>query len=88
MIRYYCCYYRDMLNLNNNSSASFTGFDVIVFNEVLYYLEHKKILELYRDILLPTGIVIISSFFKKDVNTIKDVIFQDAVMLYDKVKIV
>jgi 2-polyprenyl-3-methyl-5-hydroxy-6-metoxy-1,4-benzoquinol methylase len=53
-------------------------YDVIVFNEVLYYLRHKEIMKLYRSFLEPHGVVIISTFFKSNVNTIKDVIFADA----------
>jgi SAM-dependent methyltransferase len=53
-------------------------FDVIVFNEVLYYTEHKKMLLRYKAFLKPHGVAIISCFFKQNVNTIKDVIIADA----------
>lgn len=55
-----------------------TKYDVIVFNEVLYYLRHKEIMKTYRSYLQPHGVVIISTFFKSNVNAIKDVIFADA----------
>ena len=53
-------------------------FDVIIFNEVLYYAEHKKMMLRYKSFLKPHGVVIISCFFKQNVNTIKDVIIADA----------
>ena len=54
-------------------------FDVIVFNEVLYYVQHKIVIEQYMKYLSRHhGIIIISNFFKKNVNVIKDSIMADA----------
>ena len=35
----------------------------MIFSEVLYYTEYKKILNQYKDYLNPDGIVIISNFY-------------------------
>ena len=37
-------------------------FDIIVFSDVLYYVEHEKILQQYSKYLTPTGIIILSIF--------------------------
>lgn len=36
--------------------------DIIIFNEMLYYVEHEKVLQQYNEYLTPKGIVIISIF--------------------------
>lgn len=41
-------------------------FDVIVFSEVLYYVEHEKVLNQYAKFLNPNGIIIISIFHTTD----------------------
>lgn len=57
-------------------------FDVIVFNEVLYYVRHKMVIQQYiQHLSRPHGIIIISNFFKKNVNVIKDSIIADAASL-------
>jgi 2-polyprenyl-3-methyl-5-hydroxy-6-metoxy-1,4-benzoquinol methylase len=38
------------------------NFDVIVFSDVLYYVDHEKVLEKYRNYLKPKGLLIISIF--------------------------
>ena len=39
-----------------------TKFDVIIFSEVLYYVEYEKIIDQYANYLSPEGIVIVSIF--------------------------
>jgi 2-polyprenyl-3-methyl-5-hydroxy-6-metoxy-1,4-benzoquinol methylase len=41
-------------------------FDVIIFSDVLYYVEHEKALQQYRDLLSPNGIIIISIFHQTE----------------------
>lgn len=57
-------------------------YDVIVFNEMLYYGDHLSLLKKYKALLKPHGIVIISVFFKSNLNGIKDTIFADAKTLF------
>jgi 2-polyprenyl-3-methyl-5-hydroxy-6-metoxy-1,4-benzoquinol methylase len=37
-------------------------FDVIIFSEVLYYVDHEKVIQKYIELLNPNGIIIISIF--------------------------
>ncbi len=39
-------------------------FDVIIFSDMLYYVEHEKLLKQYEGYLNPGGIVIISIFYQ------------------------
>lgn len=41
-------------------------FDVIIFSDVLYYVEHEKVLKQYESYLNPGGIVIISIFHQTE----------------------
>lgn len=41
-------------------------FDVIIFSDMLYYVEHEKILKQYDSYLNPNGIVIISIFHQTE----------------------
>jgi 2-polyprenyl-3-methyl-5-hydroxy-6-metoxy-1,4-benzoquinol methylase len=41
-------------------------FDVIIFSDVLYYVEYEKVLNQYIGYLNPDGIIIISIFFQAD----------------------
>ena len=38
-------------------------FDMIIFSEMLYYVEHQKILSQYGEYLTPNGIIVISIFY-------------------------
>jgi 2-polyprenyl-3-methyl-5-hydroxy-6-metoxy-1,4-benzoquinol methylase len=47
-------------------------FDVILFSEVLYYVDHEALLKQYESYLTPDGIIISSLFFNpKDDNEVK-----------------
>jgi 2-polyprenyl-3-methyl-5-hydroxy-6-metoxy-1,4-benzoquinol methylase len=59
-----------------------TKFDCIIFNEILYYVDHKVIMTKFLHLLNEKGIVIISSFFKRNVNVIKDTIMDDARVIF------
>jgi 2-polyprenyl-3-methyl-5-hydroxy-6-metoxy-1,4-benzoquinol methylase len=52
-------------------------YGTIVFNEMLYYVDHKKILERYQRFLAPDGIFVISVWFNKE-KSLRDTIFADA----------
>lgn len=56
-------------------------FDVIVFSEVLYYVEHEKVLKQYEAYLTPNGIVIISIFLQHG-KQLYDHIFQSAKSIF------
>lgn len=59
-------------------------FDVIVFSEVLYYVEHEKVLKQYRDFLNPNGLVIIS-IFRQSEKQLYENIFEYARQTFDKI---
>jgi len=52
-------------------------YGTIVFNEMLYYVDHKKVLQRYRQFLRPGGIIVISVWFNKE-KALRDTIFADA----------
>ena len=52
-------------------------YGTIVFNEMLYYVDHKKVLERYQKFLTPEGIIVISVWFNKE-KSLRDTIFADA----------
>ena len=39
-------------------------FDMIIFSEMLYYVEHEKILAQYGKYLTPNGVIVISIFYR------------------------
>jgi SAM-dependent methyltransferase len=41
-------------------------FDVVIFSDVLYYVEYEKVLKQYEGYLLPRGIIIISIFHQSE----------------------
>lgn len=41
-------------------------FDVVVFSDVLYYVEHEKVLKQYEGYLNPNGVIIISIFHQTE----------------------
>jgi len=59
-------------------------FDVIVFSEVLYYVEYKKVLEQYAGYLNPHGIIIISIYRLSEQQVHQD-IFDYAKGRFEKV---
>jgi hypothetical protein len=44
-------------------SAASHGISVVVFNEMLYYVKHKAIMQKFQRLLNPNGIVVISNWF-------------------------
>jgi 2-polyprenyl-3-methyl-5-hydroxy-6-metoxy-1,4-benzoquinol methylase len=54
--------------------------DVIVFNEMLYYMDHVKVLKQYSggQYLAKDGIIVICVWYTKKVNYLKSSIFDDA----------
>jgi len=52
-------------------------YGTIVFNEMLYYVDHKKVLERFQKFLRPGGIFVISVWFNKE-KSLRDTIFADA----------
>jgi len=52
-------------------------YGTIVFNEMLYYVDHKQVLERFQGFLRPGGIIVISVWFNKE-KSLRDTIFADA----------
>jgi len=59
-------------------------FDVVIFSDVLYYVEHEKVLRQYEQILNPNGIVIISIFHQTE-KLMYEHIFNFARQIFDYV---
>lgn len=59
-------------------------FDAIVFSDVLYYVEHEKVLKQYETYLNPRGIIIISIFHQSE-KLMYEQIFEFARKTFDKV---
>lgn len=57
-------------------------FDVIVFNEMLYYTDHNKIMKRYTKFLSSEGIYVISIWFNNQKFYVKDTIFGGARKLF------
>ena len=55
-------------------------YDMIVFNEMLYYMNHKEIIEKYSTpaYLSVGGIIVISVWFSKKSDVLKTSIFKEA----------
>ena len=62
-------------------------FDVIVFNEMLYYTDHVETMKHYRKFLEPGGIFVISIWFSKKIDYLRKSIFEDADKLFPKASI-
>jgi len=60
-------------------------FDVIIFSEVLYYVEYEKVLKQYEQYLAPNGIVIISIFSQNDGKQLYEHIFKFARTIFQYV---
>ena len=60
-------------------------FDLIVFNEVLYYFDHIQLMKKYSTsrLLAPDGVIIISVWYMSNMNHLKSTIFSDARNLFD-----
>jgi 2-polyprenyl-3-methyl-5-hydroxy-6-metoxy-1,4-benzoquinol methylase len=63
------------------------AFDVIVFSDVLYYVDSEKVLEKYATFLQPNGLLIVSIFSNSFGKTLKyhEHIFESARKLYKKI---
>lgn len=63
------------------------SFDVIVFSDVLYYVDSEKVLEKYATFLQPSGLLIIAIFSNNFGKTLKyhEHIFETARKLYMKI---
>lgn len=60
-------------------------FDVIIFSEVLYYVEYEKILNQYDVFLKGKGVIIISIFQTTDGKQLYENIFKYAQTKFDKI---
>lgn len=61
-------------------------FDVIVFNEMLYYVDHTKTMKKYSNYLSDNGIIIISCWYNEKVTYLRNSIFNSAYTLFDSVE--
>jgi 2-polyprenyl-3-methyl-5-hydroxy-6-metoxy-1,4-benzoquinol methylase len=62
-------------------------FDVVVFNEMLYYTDHLETMKHYIKFLSPNGIFVISIWYSKKVEYLKNSIFADADKLFPKLSL-
>jgi len=60
-------------------------FRVISFADMLYYVDHKSVLEQYNSYLSPGGIVIISMFFQETGKLLYENIWKDARETFQKI---
>jgi 2-polyprenyl-3-methyl-5-hydroxy-6-metoxy-1,4-benzoquinol methylase len=58
------------------------NFDVIVFNEMLYYVEHVDVMKRFAKFLNPNGIIVISVWYSKKIDYLRNSIFKDAEKLF------
>ncbi len=60
-------------------------FDVVIFSDMLYYVEHEKVIKQYYDYLTPNGVMIISIFYMQDNKLLYENIWNFARGLMKKV---
>lgn len=60
-------------------------FDTIVFNEMLYYVNHKHIMKRFARYLNPNGIIIISIWYSDKVTNLMTKIFADAAVMFTQI---
>jgi len=63
-----------------------TLFDVIIFSEAIYYVNHMEIMSQYSKYLSPDGVIVISIWFTDKIQYIKTGIFEDIRKEYDMVE--
>lgn len=62
-------------------------YGTIVFNEMLYYVDHKKVMKYYSQFLKTGGIMVISVWFNHKYKELRDTIFSDAHEMFKSVDI-
>lgn len=60
-------------------------YGTIVFNEMLYYVDHKKVMKYYTQWLQPNGLIVISVWFNPKYKELRDTIFADAQQMFESV---
>jgi 2-polyprenyl-3-methyl-5-hydroxy-6-metoxy-1,4-benzoquinol methylase len=60
-------------------------YGTIVFNEMLYYVDHVKVMQHYSQFLKPDGIMVVSVWFNHKYKELRDTIFADANRLFKSV---
>jgi 2-polyprenyl-3-methyl-5-hydroxy-6-metoxy-1,4-benzoquinol methylase len=60
-------------------------YGTIVFNEMLYYVDHKKVMNYYTQWLQPNGLIVISVWFNPKYKELRDTIFADAQQMFKSV---
>jgi predicted TPR repeat methyltransferase len=75
---------REMLSFMQADASTFVPppgqtYDMIVFNEMLYYMNHKEIIEKYSTpaYLSVGGMIVISVWYSKKFEVLKTSIFKD-----------
>ena len=64
-----------------------TKYGTIVFNEMLYYVNHVEVMKYYSQFLKPNGIMVISVWFNHKYKELRDTIFADANRLFKSVDV-
>lgn len=78
------------LNFVKSSAEAFQPspgqlFDVIVFNEMLYYVDHVQILKKFSKFLDVGGIIVISVWYTDKIDYLRASIFSDAAKLFKSI---
>ena len=60
-------------------------FQAITFADMLYYVDHKSLMQQYNDYLADDGIVIISIFFTKQKKDLYNNIWKDAASIFHRI---
>ena len=63
-------------------------YGTIVFNEMLYYVNHKDVMKHYIQYLKPNGIIVISVWFNNRYKELRDNIFADARTMFKSIDMV
>ena len=76
---------RKFVHMNAYDFVPTHKFDVIVFSDMLYYLDHEKLLKQYIEYVNPGGYIIIAIFSKSIERLMYENIFSTARALFNKV---
>ena len=76
---------RKFVNMNAYDFVPTHKFDVIVFSDMLYYLDHEKILKQYSAYLFPGGHIVIAIFAKSTEQLMYINIFKSARTLFNMI---
>jgi 2-polyprenyl-3-methyl-5-hydroxy-6-metoxy-1,4-benzoquinol methylase len=74
-----------MVPSSMHPSSTPSKYGMIVFNEVIYYTDHMKIFEKYKQMLAPSGHIVISCWGSEKDTRMRDKLDKDAEQVFQKV---